>query len=84
MKSRDRVAISWPDPGQVDGAFAVSMIELVRARGSRIDGILRVEGGLLSRQRNEIVKHFLDDTLSEWLFMIDSDETITPRAFESE
>ena len=76
MKARDRVVLSWPDPGQVEGAFCTSMIELVRARGSRIEGVLRVEGGLLSRQRNEIVKHFLDDMTAEWLFMIDSDETI--------
>ena len=76
MKARDRAVLSWPDPGQVEGAFCTSMIELVRARGSRIEGVLRVEGGLLSRQRNEIVKHFLDDMTAEWLFMIDSDETI--------
>ena len=82
MKARDRVVLSWPDPGQVEGAFCTSMIELVRARGSRIEGVLRVEGGLLSRQRNEIVKHFLDDMTAEWLFMIDSDETITPQAFD--
>ena len=45
MKARDRVVLSWPDPGQVEGAFCTSMIELVRARGSRIEGVLRVEGG---------------------------------------
>ena len=82
MKSRDRVVISWPDPGQVEGAFCTSMIELVRSRGSRIDGVLRVEGGLLSRQRNEIVKHFLDEMTAEWLLMVDSDEQITPQAFD--
>lgn len=82
MKSRDRVVISWPDPGQVEGAFCTSMIELVRSRGSRIDGVLRVEGGLLSRQRNEIAKHFLDEMTAEWLLMVDSDEQITPQAFD--
>lgn len=82
MKSRERVAISWPDPGDVAGQFALSMIELVRTRGALIDVVLRVEGGLLSRQRNEIVRHFLDDTSTDWLFMIDSDETITPQAFD--
>lgn len=82
MRTRDQVVISWPDPGQVEGAFATSIIELVRARGSRIDGVLRVEGGLLSRQRNEIVKHFLDDMTAEWLFMIDSDEQLSVAAFD--
>ena len=82
MRSRDRVVISWPDPGDVAGEFALALIELVRLRGQRIEGVLRVEGGLLSRQRNEIVKHFLDDMTADWLFMIDSDETITPQAFD--
>lgn len=81
MRTRDQVVISWPDPGQVEGAFCTSLIELVRARGSRIDGVLRVEGGLLSRQRNEIVKHFLDGT-AEWLLMIDSDEQLSVAAFD--
>lgn len=58
------------------------MIELVQARGSRIEGVLRVEGGLLSRQRNEIVKHFLDETSTEWLLMIDSDEQMPVAAFD--
>ena len=82
MRSRDRVVISWPDPGDVAGEFALALIELVRLRGQRIEGVLRVEGGLLSRQRNEIVKHFLDDMTADWLFMIDSDETITPQVFD--
>ena len=82
MKSRDRVVISWPDPGDVAGAFALSMIDLCRQRAQRIESVIRVEGGLLSRQRNEIVKHFLDKASAEWLFMIDSDETISVPAFD--
>lgn len=82
MKSADRVTIGWIDPGLVDGGFATSLIELVRARPRRIDGIVRVEGGLLSRQRNEVVKTFLDLTDVEWLLFIDSDESITVEAFD--
>lgn len=82
MRSHDRVVVSWPDPGQVEGAFCTGLIELIRARGGRIEGVLRVEGGLLSRQRNEIVKHFVDDMSAEWLLMLDSDEVITTQAFD--
>lgn len=82
MKSRDRVSIAWIDPGQVDGAFMTSIIEVVRARSERVDGIIRIEGGLLSRQRNEVVKTFLDHTTAEWLFMIDSDEQLSVQAFD--
>lgn len=82
MKTADRVQIAWIDPGQVDGAFMTSIIEITRARSSRIDGIIRVEGGLLSRQRNEIVKAFLDNTIAEWLLFLDSDEQIPVAAFD--
>lgn len=79
---KDRVHIGWIDPGQVDGAFATSLIELSRARPQKFDGIIRIEGGLLSRQRNEVVKTFLDHTHAEWLLMIDSDERISVQAFD--
>jgi len=82
VKSADRVTIGWIDPGLVDGAFATSLIELVRARPKRVDGIVRVEGGLLSRQRNEVVKTFLDGTDVEWLLFIDSDEQMSVEAFD--
>ena len=82
MRSADRVTIGWIDPGLVDGCFATSLLELVRARARRIDGFVRVEGGLLSRQRNEVVKTFLERTDVEWLLFIDSDETITVDAFD--
>lgn len=82
MKSADRVTFSWIDPGLVEGAFATSVIELFRARASRMDGIIRIEGGLLSRQRNEVVKTFLDQTTAQWLLMVDSDERFTPETFD--
>ena len=82
MKSADRVTVAWIDPGLVEGGFATSMIELFRARSSRLDGMVRVEGGLLSRQRNEVVKTFLDQVATQWLLMIDSDQTISVEAFD--
>lgn len=82
MKSKDRVAVAWIDGGTVDGLFAVSMLNLFTARSSRICTVIRIGGSLLSRQRNEVVQAFLDDNDAEWLFFIDSDETITPEAFD--
>ncbi len=82
MRSKDQVTIAWIDPGQVDGLFAVSMLGLYGARTSRISTVIRIGGSLLSRQRNQVITAFLDDNTAEWLFMIDSDETITPEAFD--
>lgn len=82
MLSKDRVAIGWIDGGQVDGLFAVSMLNLFTSRHKRIATVIRVGGSLLSRQRNEVVQAFLDDNDAEWLFFIDSDETITPEGFD--
>lgn len=82
MKTKDRVDVAWIDPGQVEGAFALSLIELLRRRPTRIGNIIRIEGGLLSRQRNEVVVAFLDTSDSEWLLMLDSDEQLPVAAFD--
>lgn len=77
MRAAEKVAFAWIDPGQVDGAFAHSLTELVRDRGDRISAFIRVEGGLISRQRNQVVATFLDRDDSDWLLMVDSDEVLT-------
>lgn len=82
MKSKDRVVVGWIDPGLVDGLFAISMLNLYTARMERVSSMIRIGGSLLSRQRNELVTAFLDANDAEWLFIIDSDETITPEAFD--
>lgn len=82
MRVRDRVAIGWIDGGQVDGMFAISMINLFTARSARISTVIRVGGSLLSRQRNEVVQGFLDNNDAEWLFFIDTDETMELEAFD--
>lgn len=82
MRSKDRVSVGWIDGGTVDGEFMVSMLNLNSARGGRISSMIRIAGSLLSRQRNEVVATFLDQDSAEWLFFIDSDETITPEAFD--
>ena len=82
MKTADRITVGWIDPGLVDGAFTTSLIELFRARAERVIGVVRIEGGLLSRQRNEVVKTFLDHSPAQWLLMSDSDERLSVEAFD--
>lgn len=82
MKSSDTVTVGWIDPGLVDGQFAARMIDLYSARSARLRGYARVEGGLISRQRNELVKVFLDDGDSDWLLILDSDEQLSIEAFD--
>lgn len=83
MRSRDKVAIGWLDPGQVDGMFALSVMNVYGERRNRIEGLLRVRaGGLLSRGRNELVAQFLEHTDSDWLLMLDSDEQLGLDTFD--
>lgn len=83
MRTRDKVAIGWLDPGQVDGMFALSVMNVYGERRERIDGLLRNHaGGLLSRGRNELVAMFLEYTDSQWLLMLDSDEQLGLDTFD--
>jgi hypothetical protein len=83
MKSAHKVSIGSCDPGTVNGAFAYRLIQLAQARSARLVPFVRVKGsGLLSKQRNRVVKQFLDGTKSDWLLLIDSDEQLTLEAFD--
>jgi hypothetical protein len=82
MKSAHKVSIGTCDPGTVNGEFAFSLIQIALSRSSRLGTFVRVRGsGLLSKQRNRVVKQFLE-TKSDWLLMIDSDEVLTVEAFD--
>jgi GT2 family glycosyltransferase len=83
MKSAHKVSIGSCDPGTVNGAFAYRLIQLAQARSARLGPFVRVKGsGLLSKQRNRVIKQFLDGTKSDWLLLIDSDEQLTLEAFD--
>jgi acetyl esterase/lipase len=83
MRSGDRVALGYCDPGEVDGAFCADLFRLAGARPARLGSLLRVVGtGLLSRSRNELVATFLDRTDSAWLLMIDTDQRLPVEAFD--
>jgi GT2 family glycosyltransferase len=82
MKSAHKVSIGTCDPGTVNGEFAFSLIQIALSRSSRLGTFVRVRGsGLLSKQRNRVVKQFLE-TKSDWLLMMDSDEVLTVEAFD--
>ena len=83
MKSGHKVSIGTCDPGMVNGSFAFALMQLSVARASRLGSHIRIKGsGLLSKQRNRVVKHFLDTTDSDWLLMIDSDEQLSVENFD--
>jgi len=68
----------------VNGAFAYRLIQLVQARSERLGSFVRVKGsGLLSKQRNRVVKQFLENTTSDWLLFLDSDEQLSIEAFDA-
>lgn len=84
MRSRDRVAIGWLDPGTVDGRWTADLIRLVRSRESLLhESTIRIAcNGLLSRGRNELVRTFLDRTDAAWLLMLDTDHQLPVIAFD--
>lgn len=83
MKAKDTVAIGWAHDKVVDTEFALSLMEIIRSKGKRVGNFFCVEGtGLLSKSRNIMVTHFLDNTTDDWLFMIDADERISVPTFD--
>lgn len=78
----ETVHITWCHHGNIDNYFAVSIMDLIKMFPTHIGSWNSVQGlGLLSKSRNIGVKHFLDETDDDWLFMVDSDEYITIDAF---
>lgn len=83
MKLGHKVSIGSCDPGMVNGGFAYHLIQLAQSRASRLGPFVRIKGsGLLSKQRNRVVKQFLEKTESDWLLMLDSDEQLSVFNFD--
>jgi len=82
IKDSESVHIAWAHPGTVDNYFAISLLDIVMRFPSIIYSYNSIEGmGLLAKSRNLIVKHFLDNTEADWLFMVDSDQFISVPSF---
>jgi hypothetical protein len=83
MKTKDTVTIAWCDDGKIDTEFAVNIMNLIKDNPKRVGSFYSVNGtGMLSKSRNTLVKHFLEDTKDNWLLMIDSDERISSKTFK--
>jgi hypothetical protein len=83
MKSGHKVSIGACDPGTVNAAWAYNMIQLAQVRDDKLGPFVRIKGsGLLSKLRNRVVQAFLDNTKSDWLLMIDTDEQLSVQTFD--
>ena len=82
MKSSDRIYLGIIDGGTVEGAFAADLFAFGISRAKRIEGIVRVEGNLLSRSRNRVVEYFLERTRAPWLMMLDTDHRLPVAALD--
>jgi len=72
------VCMAWLDPGEVASDFAVSIMDLFRARADIFAGRVVVRsGGGITRGRNRAVHEFLTQTNDDWLLFIDSDMSFT-------
>jgi GT2 family glycosyltransferase len=59
------------------------MFQLCQDRRDKLGPFVRIKGsGLLSKMRNRVVKAFLENTTSDWLLMIDTDEQLTVETFD--
>jgi hypothetical protein len=82
MFEKETIHIAWPTSGTIDNYFAVSILDIAKTYPEKIHSWNSIEGiGLLSKSRNLIVKHFLDNTDADWLFMTDSDQFVPVEAF---
>ena len=82
MRSRDRIAIGYTDPGTVDGRFASALFGLGVNRGQLFTTLIHQSGSMLARQRNMIAAQFLDQTNAAWLLMLDADVVLSIEAFD--
>jgi len=83
MKTAHKISIGACDPGTVNAAWAYRMIQIAQDYRDKLGPFVRIKGsGLLSKMRNRVVAAFLDNTKSDWLLLIDTDEQLTSQAFD--
>lgn len=77
MEKDETIHITWCHSGEVDALFAHSMMTIIQKMPERIGSFNNIQGlGLLSKSRNIAIKHFLDNTEDDWVFLVDADEYI--------
>ena len=84
MHKNEKITIAFAHDVVVDTEFALSLVEVIRQRSSRVASYHCVEGtGLLAKSRNIAVKHFMDNGNSDWLLMIDTDQRFSLQSFDT-
>lgn len=83
MQDNETICITWCHHGEVDAYFAHSIMDIIKQYPTRVGSFHSVQGlGLLAKSRNMQVKHFLEETTDDWLFIVDADEYINVDGFE--
>jgi hypothetical protein len=78
MKASHKVCIGIVNNGTIDALLALDLIHIAKERNGQFDHMVQVSNiGLTTRSRNVVVKTFLEQTDSDWLMLIDSDERIS-------
>jgi hypothetical protein len=73
---KETVSVAWCDNGMVDGKFT-EMLSMLLLNGefnnTKIDGVIRVQGNQIGRQRDLILNIWENENKSDWLLCLDSD-----------
>lgn len=81
--ARDHAVIAWIHNGTVAAAFAASMIDLIVAGATPVDGaIVFASGPNICTARNRVVNQFLAGETAPWLLMADTDMVFTRDALD--
>lgn len=83
MKPKEKLCVGIVNDHTINSDLAVDLVTLALKRANRFHSMVQVANiGLLSRSRNVLVKNFLEQTDTDWLLMIDSDERLPLDAFD--
>lgn len=77
MKKTERVCIGIVNNGFIKSELVLDLIQLRGIKDSLFVDFIQVGNiGQTTRNRNLVVKNFMEQSRAEWLFMIDSDERL--------
>ena len=69
----EKLTIGWIDPGTTEGCFTESLAVFLKETKIPVEDIIRVPGGIVSRQRQKLLQEWYDRNLTDWILWIDSD-----------
>ena len=73
---KETVSVAWCDNGMVDGKFTEALSVLLldgEDNGVKVQGILRVQGNQIARQREVVLNLWENQLKTDWLLCLDSD-----------